>query len=63
MARQLPIAFGQYSDRGRKAINQDFHAVKVPLEPQLNAKGLVYESVLDDDALSRPGSTGRYARR
>lgn len=41
MAAQLQIAFGQHSSKGRKATNQDFHAVMVPPEPQLGAKGVV----------------------
>lgn len=41
MAAQLQIAFGQHSAKGRKAVNQDFHAVMVPPEPQLGAKGVV----------------------
>ena len=41
MAAQLQIAFGQHSSKGRKAVNQDFHAVMVPPEPQLGAKGVV----------------------
>ena len=40
MPRQLRIALGQYSDRGRKEINQDFHGACVPAEPQLSAKGI-----------------------
>ena len=39
MPRQLHIALGQYSDRGRKEVNQDFHGACVPAEPQLSAKG------------------------
>ncbi|HWV64146.1 MAG TPA: bifunctional protein-serine/threonine kinase/phosphatase, partial [Oxalicibacterium sp.] len=31
---------GQYSDKGRKAANQDFHGIVVPTEPQLSAKGI-----------------------
>lgn len=40
MPRQLHIALGQYSDRGRKEVNQDFHGACVPAEPQLSAKGI-----------------------
>lgn len=36
----LQIALGQASDRGRKAINQDFHGVRVPTQPQLDMKGV-----------------------
>jgi hypothetical protein len=34
------ITVGQYSDKGRKEINQDFHGVCVPREPQLGSKGI-----------------------
>jgi serine/threonine protein phosphatase PrpC len=40
MPSQLKIAIGQYSDKGRKQINQDFHGAYIPLEPQLSAKGI-----------------------
>ena len=36
----LQIALGQASDRGRKAINQDFHGARVPTQPQLDMKGV-----------------------
>ncbi len=36
----LKISVGQHSDRGRKEINQDFHGVCLPNEPQLTAKGV-----------------------
>lgn len=36
----LKISGGQFSDRGRKAINQDFHGIMVPKEPQLGSKGI-----------------------
>jgi serine/threonine protein phosphatase PrpC len=38
--RQLKIALGQHTDRGRKDVNQDFHGACVPAEPQLSAKGI-----------------------
>ncbi|WP_111977455.1 bifunctional protein-serine/threonine kinase/phosphatase [Algibacillus agarilyticus] len=41
MPNQLAIAVGQYSDKGRKAENQDFHGVMIPSEPQLSTKGIV----------------------
>jgi serine/threonine protein phosphatase PrpC len=31
---------GQYSDKGRKESNQDFHGACIPEEPQLSAKGI-----------------------
>jgi serine/threonine protein kinase/serine/threonine protein phosphatase PrpC len=40
MSRQLKITAGQYSDKGRKEINQDFHGLCVPREPQLSGKGI-----------------------
>jgi len=40
MNRQLKISVGQYSDKGRKETNQDFHGVHVPKEPQLGSKGI-----------------------
>ncbi len=39
-AQQLDITIGQYSSRGKKDINQDFHGVFVPTEPALSAKGI-----------------------
>jgi serine/threonine protein phosphatase PrpC len=35
------ISVGQHSDKGRKEINQDFHGVCIPAEPQLSSKGVV----------------------
>ncbi|MBT4770768.1 MAG: bifunctional protein-serine/threonine kinase/phosphatase [Rhodospirillaceae bacterium] len=40
MASQLNISTGQYSDKGRKEINQDFHGVYIPEEPLLTSKGI-----------------------
>jgi serine/threonine protein phosphatase PrpC len=40
MSRQLKVTAGQYSDKGRKEINQDFHGLCVPREPQLSSKGI-----------------------
>lgn len=40
MPAQLTITTGQYSDRGRKEINQDFHGIVIPEEPQLSTKGI-----------------------
>jgi serine/threonine protein phosphatase PrpC len=37
----LKISVGQYSDKGRKEVNQDFHGALVPNEPLLSAKGIV----------------------
>ena len=40
MPRELKISVGQFSDKGRKEINQDFHGVLVPDEPLLSLKGI-----------------------
>ena len=40
MAHALKISAGQYSDKGRKETNQDFHGIYVPTEPQLSSKGI-----------------------
>lgn len=40
MSQQLVVSLGQYSDKGRKAVNQDFHGACVPPEPQLSSKGI-----------------------
>lgn len=40
MASQLVVSTGQHSDRGRKALNQDFHGLCIPGEPQLGTKGI-----------------------
>ncbi len=36
----LAVTAGQCSDKGRKAINQDFHAICIPKAQQLNSKGI-----------------------
>jgi len=40
MFDSLKISVGQYSDKGRKEINQDFHGALIPEEPQLSTKGI-----------------------
>ena len=40
MASQLAISIGQYSDKGRKETNQDFHGALIPGEPLLSLKGI-----------------------
>ena len=40
MTTHLQIAVGQYSDKGRKPLNQDFHGVMIPNEPLLGSKGV-----------------------
>ncbi len=38
--KSLRISLGQYSDKGRKDTNQDFHGACIPFEPQLGSKGI-----------------------
>jgi serine/threonine protein kinase/serine/threonine protein phosphatase PrpC len=40
MASALRVSVGQHSDKGRKAVNQDFYGVFVPQEPLLTSKGI-----------------------
>lgn len=40
MSSRLKISVGQYSDKGRKEINQDFYGISVPKEPLLTSKGI-----------------------
>lgn len=40
MARELRVSVGQYSDKGRKPANQDFHGALIPEEPLLSNKGI-----------------------
>jgi serine/threonine protein phosphatase PrpC len=40
MSTQIKVSVGQYSDRGRKPANQDFHGVCVPAEPMASLKGI-----------------------
>lgn len=37
----LTVSIGQYSDKGRKSANQDFHGALIPEPPLLHMKGLV----------------------
>ena len=39
-ASGLQVSIGQYSDKGRKDINQDFHGACIPKAPQLASKGI-----------------------
>ncbi|HKO87848.1 MAG TPA: bifunctional protein-serine/threonine kinase/phosphatase [Burkholderiales bacterium] len=41
MSVELKVSIGQYSDKGRKEINQDFHGAFIPKETQLRSKGIV----------------------
>lgn len=40
MSEQLIVSVGQYSDKGRKPVNQDFHGALIPEEPALSMKGV-----------------------
>ncbi|SMG65342.1 [weak similarity to] carbohydrate kinase, fggy family, partial [methanotrophic bacterial endosymbiont of Bathymodiolus sp.] len=40
MPSQLKVSVGQYSDKGRKQVNQDFHGAYIPEDPQLTSKGI-----------------------
>jgi serine/threonine protein phosphatase PrpC len=40
-AKTLQVSVGQFSNKGRKDVNQDFHGVSVPAEPLLSSKGVV----------------------
>ena len=40
MPDALQVRIGQYSDRGRKALNQDFHGACVPSGEALSRKGV-----------------------
>jgi serine/threonine protein phosphatase PrpC len=40
MGAALKLTVGQCSERGRKAINQDFYGVAIPAEPLLSTKGV-----------------------
>ena len=40
MSRQLGVALGQYSDKGRKDSNQDFYGACIPAAPLLDTKGI-----------------------
>ena len=41
MTQTLKISIGQCSDKGHKAVNQDFHGALTPEEPLLSSKGIV----------------------
>src|SRR2546430_6137720 len=49
MPRELKISVGQFSDKGLKETNQDFHGVLIPDEPLLSLKGI---SVVLADGIS-----------
>ena len=37
---QLQLTIGQYTSRGRKEANQDFHDIRIPTEPLISTKGV-----------------------
>ncbi|WP_027329395.1 bifunctional protein-serine/threonine kinase/phosphatase [Marinimicrobium agarilyticum] len=41
MTDSLTVRLGQYTHRGRKALNQDFHGAYLPKEPHRTTKGIV----------------------
>jgi len=40
MKNKLEVTIGQHSSKGRKKINQDFHDILLPNEPQFTSKGI-----------------------
>ena len=40
MKKHLEVSIGQHTSAGRKPVNQDFHGVFIPKEPQLSSKGI-----------------------
>jgi len=40
VSNSLKVSVGQYSDKGRKSVNQDFHGASCPVEPLLSSKGV-----------------------
>lgn len=40
MPSNLKVSIGQYSDKGRKETNQDFHGALIPEQPGLSLKGI-----------------------
>ncbi|MDG2501448.1 MAG: bifunctional protein-serine/threonine kinase/phosphatase [Porticoccaceae bacterium] len=40
MAKALSVTLGQYSDAGKKPVNQDFYGASIPSEPLLHSKGI-----------------------
>ena len=54
MPDQIRLSIGQHSDKGRKAVNQDFHGALTPDEPLLSLKGIAV--VLADGISSSPVS-------
>jgi serine/threonine protein phosphatase PrpC len=42
MESQLSVTFGQCSDKGNRAVNQDFHGACIPHSSQLDLKGVAF---------------------
>ncbi|HHD75336.1 MAG TPA: bifunctional protein-serine/threonine kinase/phosphatase [Campylobacterales bacterium] len=40
MMKALSVSIGEYSTKGRKPLNQDFHDIRIPPEPLLSTKGI-----------------------
>jgi serine/threonine protein phosphatase PrpC len=38
--KNLTVSIGEYSTKGRKTLNQDFHDIRIPSEPLLSTKGI-----------------------
>ena len=60
MPRELKISVGQFSDKGAKETNQDFHGVLIPDEPLLGLKGIsvVLADGISTSSVSRIVSSG-----
>ena len=58
MSRELKISVGQFSDKGRKDANQDFHGALIPKEPLLGLKGIavVLADGISSSSVSRVAS-------
>mgnify|MGYP003521029704 CR=1 FL=1 len=56
MDNQLKVSIGHYTHEGRKKINQDFHDILIPNEPQLTNKGIADMPPLQSNCL-KEGTT------
>lgn len=59
----LKLGIGQFSDRGRKAENQDFHGARIPRDALLRQKGaaLALADGISSSPVSRIGQRHRGA--
>jgi len=58
--QQLSLKIGQYSDKGHKDTNQDFHGVCVPQQPSLTTKGIaiaIADGISSSDVSQRASQT------